>query len=209
MNNEQLKQAIQQVVKTNGRNEITGANLQSVLIDMVNALGAGYQFAGVAVPGTTPVTGDQRIFYLAGAGDYSSGFGSDKVVPPGSIGVLLYDTGWRLSLIAVSSGGSGGGMTVETFSGILLQAQADTYYRADAAVDNLTVQLPAVEGNDVKSVILGITTGSSPVLSFTAADGKAIRYVDGYLIKALTSYEINIMYNGLTWTVAYVVIASN
>lgn len=208
MNNEQLKQAIQSVVKPNGRNEITGANLQSVLLDMVNALGAGYQFAGVAFPGMTPTAGDQRNFYLAGAGNYSPGFGSDKVVPPGSIGVLMYDTSWSLSLIAVSSGG-GGGMAVETFSGILLQAQADTYYRADAAVDNLTVQLPATESNEVKSVVLGITTGSSPVLSFTAADGKAIRYVDGYLIKALTSYEINIMYNGLTWTVAYVVIASN
>ena len=208
MNYEQLKQAIQQVFRSNGRNEIKGTNSQAVLMDMVNALGAGYQFAGVAVPGMTPVAGDQKIFYLAGAGNYSPGFGSDKVVPPGSIGVLTYDTSWSLSLIAVSSGG-GGGMAVETFSGILLQAQADTYYRADAAVDNLTVQLPAMAGNEVKSVILGITTGSNPVLSFTAADGKTIRYVDGYLIKALTSYEINIMYNGLTWTVAYVVIASN
>ena len=64
-NYETLKSAIQQVVKTNGNKEITGALLQQSLLAMINSLGSGYQFAGVAEPKTKPGNPDQRIFYFA------------------------------------------------------------------------------------------------------------------------------------------------
>ena len=63
-----LKAAIQQVVKTNGNNEITGALLQQSLLAMINALGADYLFVGVAQPSTNPGTPDQNVFYIAGPG---------------------------------------------------------------------------------------------------------------------------------------------
>lgn len=110
---------------------------------------------------------------------------------------------------AIGSGGGGDGMTVETFSGVLLLAETDKYYRATEAVNTLTVQLPAISGNQVKSIILGVTMGNAPAVTFTAADGKDIRYVDGFLLKALGIYEINILFNGLNWSVAYVNFAAD
>ena len=89
-----LKSAIQQVVKTNGNNEITGALLQQSLLAMVDSLGAFFQFAGVAEPSTNPGTPDQNIFYISGtAGTYSNigGF----VLNDGEFGVFLYNGTWQ------------------------------------------------------------------------------------------------------------------
>lgn len=70
-----LKTAIQNVIKTNGNNEITGALLQQSLLAMVNSLGDGYQFAGVATPTTNPGSPDARVFYLAGISGVYTHFG--------------------------------------------------------------------------------------------------------------------------------------
>ena len=68
-----LKAAIEAVIYENGNQEITGAIMQSTLIAMVNALGANYQFAGIATPATDPGTPDQNVFYLAStAGTYTN-----------------------------------------------------------------------------------------------------------------------------------------
>ena len=60
-----LKSAIQAVIKQNGNNEITGNLLQQSLLSMINSLGAGFQFMGVATPSTNPGTPDQNVFYIA------------------------------------------------------------------------------------------------------------------------------------------------
>lgn len=98
-NYETLKSAIQQVVKTNGNNEITGALLQQSLLAMVNSLGQHYQFAGIATPSTNPGTPDQNIFYLAGPGTYSN-FNS-LVVQTGNLGALCYNGVWTLQSVQV------------------------------------------------------------------------------------------------------------
>lgn len=91
--------AIQQVIKTNGNNEITGAILQSSLLSMINSLGAGYQFVGLATPSTNPGTPDIREFYIAnGAGTYSN-FG--LTVNDGEFAILVFDSQW--SKLSVSS----------------------------------------------------------------------------------------------------------
>jgi hypothetical protein len=64
-NYQSLKAAINAVIKANGNKEITGTVLNEVLLAMVNSLGAGYQFAGVATPSTNPGTPDQNVFYIA------------------------------------------------------------------------------------------------------------------------------------------------
>lgn len=64
-NYEQLIAAIEQVIKTNGNNEITGAILQNTLKSIVNSIGANATFAGVATPSTNPGSPDQNIFYIA------------------------------------------------------------------------------------------------------------------------------------------------
>ena len=88
-----LKTASQQAVYTNGNNEITGAGLQSVLLQIVNTVGDGYVFKGVATAGTAPGTPDANVFYIAPAGTYEN-FGSSYTVPVGSVGVFVWNGSW-------------------------------------------------------------------------------------------------------------------
>ena len=83
-----LKAAIQQVVKTNGNNEITGALLQQSLLAMVNSLGNGFLYAGIATPTTNPGTPDQNVFYLASTAGTYSNFG------PNEWAILKYNGTW-------------------------------------------------------------------------------------------------------------------
>lgn len=92
-NYETLKTAIQQVVKTNGNNEITGALLQQSLLAMINSLGSGYQFAGIAVPATNPGNPDGRVFYIAShPGTYTNFAGA--VLAQNEVAILKFDTAW-------------------------------------------------------------------------------------------------------------------
>lgn len=88
-----LKAAIQQVVKTNGNNEITGALLQQSLLAMINSLGAYYQFAGIATPSTNPGTPDQNVYYIASTAGTYSNFGG-LILASGEIAILKYNGNW-------------------------------------------------------------------------------------------------------------------
>ena len=96
-----LKTAIQQAVYTNNNNEITGAGLQAVLLQIVNTVGDGYVFKGVATAGTTPGTPDANVFYIASAGTYTN-FGSSYTVPEDSIGVFMYNGSWTHTSLPLS-----------------------------------------------------------------------------------------------------------
>lgn len=100
-----LKSAVQSVIKTNGNNEITGQLLQDQLLAMISTLGLGYQFMGIAYPNSYPGTPDAKIFYIAyEAGTYVYMGG---IVVTG-LCVLRYDTNWVKEDIPVSGGGGGG-----------------------------------------------------------------------------------------------------
>lgn len=73
-NNAQLKTAIAAVIKTNGNNEITGQLLQNALFSMINQLGTGAQYMGVATTTTAPGEPDGNQFYLATAVGVYAGF---------------------------------------------------------------------------------------------------------------------------------------
>ena len=88
-----LKAAIQNVVKTNGNNEITGALLQQTLLAMVNSLGVGYQYVGIATPATNPGTPDQNVFYIASTAGTYTNFGG-LVLADGEIAILKYNGAW-------------------------------------------------------------------------------------------------------------------
>lgn len=88
-----LKAAIQQVVKTNGNNEITGALLQQSLLAMINSLGDGYQFMGIATPTTNPGTPDQNVFYVASEIGAYSNFGGFSV-SDGEVAIFKYNGTW-------------------------------------------------------------------------------------------------------------------
>lgn len=93
-----LISSIQSVIRTNGQNAITGALLQSSLISMVNSLGSGYQFAGIAIPTTNPGTPDQRVFYIASQVGTYPNFGGVSIT---GLSVLYYDGSWHLSALNV------------------------------------------------------------------------------------------------------------
>ena len=64
-NYEQLKQAVSNVIKTNGNQEITGAIMQNTLLTIISTVGENATFAGIATPETNHGTPDQNVFYLA------------------------------------------------------------------------------------------------------------------------------------------------
>lgn len=98
-NYQELKQAIADVIKTNGNQEITGAILQSTLLSIVNGIGINRTFAGIATPTTVPGTPDANIFYLAStAGSYVN---FDNItVNPAELAVIVNTTfGWSKTTI--------------------------------------------------------------------------------------------------------------
>ena len=102
-----LKAAIDAYIKRNGQQKITGDLLNAVLNAAVDALGAGYQFMGIANAEIDPGTPDARLFYIAPAGTYPY-FGNTEVAQ-GSLGVFTYDSAWSYDVIEIGAGGGGGG----------------------------------------------------------------------------------------------------
>ncbi len=88
-----LKQSIQDVIKTNGNNEITGALMQQSLLAMITSLGAYYQFVDVATPSTNPGTPDQNVMYFAGTAGTYTNFGG-IVVNDGEFCALCWNGSW-------------------------------------------------------------------------------------------------------------------
>ena len=86
-NYEQLIAAIEQVIKTNGNNEITGAILQNILKSIVNSIGANATFAGIATLETNPGTPDQNTFYIATQMGTYVNFGNISL-NPNQLGIL-------------------------------------------------------------------------------------------------------------------------
>lgn len=93
-----LKAAIAAAIKQNGNNEITGNLLQQQLLAMVNSLGVGYQYAGVATPATNPGTPDQNVFYLAATGGLYTNF-NNAIVYSEELAVLYYNGSWRKTTV--------------------------------------------------------------------------------------------------------------
>ena len=88
-----LKAAIAAVIKENGNNEITGNLLRQSLLAMVDSLGVGYQYAGIATPATNPGTPDQNLFYIASTAGTYANFGG-LVLADGEIAILKYNGAW-------------------------------------------------------------------------------------------------------------------
>ena len=96
-------------------------------------------------------------------------------------------------------------VAVVAASGTSLTAEDGKYYRFDAAVGNLDVVLPSIQ-NDGKlhTIMLSLTTAASSNISFSCANANIpISYFEGFAILNSKSYEINCLFNGTKWIVAY------
>lgn len=104
-NYKSLKTTINANVKRNGNQEITGQILNSVLNAMVDTLGTGYSFAGVATPSTNPGSPDAKVFYIAnGKGTYTL-FGGLEVTED-EVVVLYWDTLWQKASTGIAREGN-------------------------------------------------------------------------------------------------------
>jgi hypothetical protein len=88
-NYEQLKQAVSDVIKTNGNQEITGAIMQNTLLTIINTIGANFQFAGVANISTNPGTPDQNLFWIASTPGTYVNF-NNIVLNPGESAIIKW-----------------------------------------------------------------------------------------------------------------------
>lgn len=151
-----LKEAIQAVIKTNGNEEITGSILQQSLLAMINSLGAGYQYAGVATPETSPGTPDYNVVYLASeAGTYTN-FGG-IVVADGEVALLTYDGTWSKEVTGAASAEA-----VETMGG-RVDAMGEAVEEVKGEVDEILAILdPVVEISPEWTLnkVINATTGA-------------------------------------------------
>ena len=97
-----LKTIIDANIKQNGNQEITGQILNSVLNHMVNILGTGYQYAGVATPAIDPGTPDAKVFYIANGKGIYTNFGGLEVTED-EVVILCYDTTWHKVATGIAS----------------------------------------------------------------------------------------------------------
>lgn len=104
-----LKDAITEVIKTNGNQEITGQILQNTLLSIVNVIGEDRTFAGVAELDTNPGNPDQNVIWAATQKGTYTGFGN--YVHDG-IGIAFLGnttSGWqavKMNVVGVDSDGN-------------------------------------------------------------------------------------------------------
>lgn len=96
-----LKTSVSDVIKTNGKKEITGALLQQTLMAMINSLGSGYQFVGVATPETNPGTPDAKVFYIANVKGTYTHFGELEVADD-EVVFFIWDSSWHKVSIGIT-----------------------------------------------------------------------------------------------------------
>ena len=127
-----LKAGITANIKQNDSQAITGNILQGQLLAMVNELGSGYQFMGIATPETNPGTPDEKVFYIAGPGTYTHF--SNIIVGRGVTGILAWDTEWTLLTFTGGAIASNVGIGDETYLSEILGI-TDSQEYAEISVD--------------------------------------------------------------------------
>ena len=209
-----LKTAIQQAVYTNGNNEITGAGLQAVLLQIVNTVGDGYVFAGVATAGTSPGTPDANVFYIAPAGTYTN-FGGSYTVPNGNIGVFSYNGSWEkntIQTVSVINALDSSSVTdpLSANQGRTLYGKMKAmngYYLCETAEGTTQkfINVPWFELSTYATLMIKFTTGntaSAPTLNLNGTGAKPF-YINGNPASATNTWAANtlmfVFYDGTNY----------
>lgn len=104
-----LKDAITEVIKTNGNQEITGQILQNTLLSIVNVIGEDRTFAGVAELDTNPGNPDQNVIWAATQKGTYTGFGNYVHDGVGIAFLCNATSGWqavKMNVVGVDSDGN-------------------------------------------------------------------------------------------------------
>ena len=102
------------------------------------------------------------------------------------------------------------GIVSTTVANLPATLSVGKYYNITNTVSSMTLNLPAISAADsstLQVIAVYFTTGSStPTVNITSANSATISYFSGYEIKASTTYELNILWNGTKWIVAHATI---
>ena len=191
-----LIEAMQAVIKRNGREEITGQILQDVIRGVILELGAGAQFGGIATTETDPGTPDYDIAYIAGEGEYTN-FGG-LTVPFGSIGIITNKNAteehpWSLTLMEIPTNC----MVVESVPDGDINALNNHYYNVEDDVEALNLTLPTPTAGRTNKVKVHFIAGFTPTLNI---DGGEIPVVYPEIeLKHHRDYIVTLKYDGNAW----------
>ena len=199
-----LKAAIQQVVKTNGNNEITGALLQQSLIAMINSLGADYQFRGIATPTTVPGTPDENVAYIAGPGTYLNF--NNVVVADGKLGVLKYNGSWVVENVDV---GRNYDTQIEALNNLAINIKPLSAYNATGGVvpseNTFCARIPVNASQ--KYVVTGCPYALNR-LCFFDSNGSFLSYQNITTLSRTFTTPVNTGFVGITFANDNLAIAS-
>lgn len=101
-NYETLKAAINAAIYTNTHRAITGDILNAKMDEMIDVLGAGYQYMGQATPSTDPGTPDCNVVYLAATAGTYTNFGG-LTLGNGKIAFFRWNGTWQKDEISVQA----------------------------------------------------------------------------------------------------------
>lgn len=183
-----IKSTIINTIKANGAGEITGSSLQGVLLAIVDALGAGYMFQGIAHPSTDPGSPDNNVFWFANEPGTYAYFGNSVVSVPSFI---LFNEGvWTVSpLISGATFNLGYGVCT---TGTYIQAKEVTIPNF-MLMRNGNINILFTTPINVEGATLNVSqTGAKPlrILGYRLASG---------IIKA-QSYA-TLVYDGEAWNI--------
>lgn len=100
-----------------------------------------------------------------------------------------------------------GGVNIVVSNTNTLECAPNNYYRFDEPVNELQITLKGIEDTKhIQTLEVFLTTGDSPSIRINAEDNKDIVYSSGFSIGPNTTYEINFLFNGDKWVLAYAVI---
>ena len=215
-----LKTTIDANIKQNGRQEITGQILNSVLNQMVTTLGAGYQFAGVATIDTNPGAPDAKVFYIAnGKGTYTNFSGIE--VTEDEVVVLYWDSSWHKVSTGIASNEkltelewkvndlnaeldftwdvrTGDTLKIVTYSASLGDELTISIKNSSTSDASIAVGKNGTEGNVVPTTL--IAAGTTSTFSYTA-NSNILSLVFSALSRSI--FDIAVVGFGITQRVAF------
>ena len=179
-NYEQLKQAIANVIKTNGNQEITGAKMQNVLNTIVSTVGANRTFVGIANKNTNPGTPDGNVFYIAyTAGNYVNfQYGTANLtVNPGELAILYNEkTNWGKFVIGMSSDGVIALMnTVNQINATGRYAYTDTGFVKGSDAGSQKIRTFLVAGERYQITLTTVGGNAQTIIRGIKADGTFVQ----------------------------------
>lgn len=196
-NFEELKQAVSNVIKTNGNQEITGAILQNALLTIISTIGNNVTFAGIATPETNPGTPDRNVFYIASTDGLYSNF--NGITLKGEVAILSNKNGnWDKYNSGIA--------TMEKAINIEVRQIVKELY-CDKTIPNITkveylrffngpqykqIFLKNAEKKDIDAISLTLD-GTIPRGLYKGSNSKIIYYIDNWDL--LADGETLVKYN--------------